>query len=406
MDGGIVIIGAGHAGSAIAAGLRIEGYEGRVTLLSAEEELPYHRPPLSKTFLKADGDQPLLLRPASFYDANRIDLRLQTSAREIDFRSSRVELMDGHSVPFGRLAIATGARARQIKADAVPLDGIEYLRTAADARRIRSRLLSVDRIVIVGGGFIGLELAATLSEMGVSIALIEMADRLIGRAVAPETSQHLLHWQQSWGVDLLLGEGLSRVVGADGRVVAVETTAGRRIDTQAVIIGIGASPNLDLARRAGIACGDGILVDEFMRAGDNRIVAAGDCVAFAHGARGQAIHVESVQNASDQARTAVKSLLGRQEPYRAVPWFWSDQRDIKLQIAGLAENSDRSIVRGDPAGGKFSVFRYRAAELSAIESINQPADHFVGRKLLAAGITLTSDQVKDLSFDLKTLLER
>lgn len=404
MDEGTVIIGAGHAGTGIAAALRAEGYEGPITLLSAENETPYHRPPLSKTFLKTDADQAPLLRPATFYCANRIELRLGTHATAIDLRERRISLSNGRALPFTRLAIATGARACRLAAPGGELDGVRYLRTIDDARQIRSRLHGLDRIVIVGGGFIGLELAATLSDMGVSVTLLELADRLMARAVAPEVSRYFLSLHRAWGVDVLLGQGLRKVIGNDGLVSAVETTAGRRIEAPAVIVGVGVVPNVELAKHAGAACDNGILVDEYMRAGNDAVVAAGDCAAVKRGAADRAVRLESVQNASDQARIAAKSLLGRRKPLRAVPWFWSDQRDTKLQMAGLANGADERVVRGTVEGGRFSVFQYRAGVLVAVDSVNQPADHLVGRKLLAAGISPTPEQARDPTFDLKTLL--
>jgi 3-phenylpropionate/trans-cinnamate dioxygenase ferredoxin reductase subunit len=398
-----VIIGAGHAGTTLAASLRENGYEGGIVLVGAETHAPYHRPPLSKDFLTSATDDIQLLRPECFYADHRIDLRLGQEAREIDPAGRRVALGAGPATPFTRLAIATGGRPRQCRAEHADADGIEYLRSIADARRIKSRLPGLQQLVIAGGGFIGLELAAHLSEMGVAVTVLEASDRLMGRAVAEETSRHFLDQHRAWGVEGLLGEGLGRFVADSGRLIAVETTCGRRIDTTMVVVGIGIEPNVEICRAAGFECDNGVVVDDRMLAGPDGVVAVGDCANFRYWRSGSRVRVESVQNATDQARVAARSLLGHSEPYRAVPWFWSDQRQTKLQIAGLPEGADEGIVRGNPADGRFSVFRYRGNRLVAVDSINRPGEHLVARRLIAAALSPSRVQAADPDFDLKTL---
>lgn len=399
-----VIVGAGHAGTTLAASLRENGYDGIITLVGAESHAPYHRPPLSKGFLKDSADGIPLLRPEAFYTENRIDLRLGTEARTIDLAGRRVLLGDGTAVAFSRLAVATGGRPRRCGVENADATGVAYLRTIADADRLRSRLPGLERLVIVGGGFIGLELAATLSGMGISVTVLEAAGRLLGRAVAEETSRHFLELHRSWGVELLLNEGLGRFVARSGQLVAVETTSGRRIATPLAVVAIGIEPDVDICQAAGLACEDGVLVDDRMIAGQDGIVAVGDCARFPHWQTGTRVRIESVQNATDQARVAARSLLGHGDPYRAVPWFWSDQRQVKLQIAGLSQGADSDVVRGDPADGRFSVFRYCGDRLIAVDSINRPGEHLVARRLIAAGVSPSRAQGGDPDFDLRALL--
>jgi 3-phenylpropionate/trans-cinnamate dioxygenase ferredoxin reductase subunit len=399
-----VIIGAGHAGTTLAASLRDEGYDGSIVLLSAERELPYHRPQLSKGFLKSADEGVQHLRPRSFYEDNGIDLWLGHEIREIDLADRRVVSGGGIATAFTRLAIATGGRPRRYGGENADLPGIEYLRSIEDARRLKRSLSGLENLVVVGGGFIGLELAASLTEMGVAVTVLESAARLMGRAVADETSRHFLDLHRGWGVEVLLGEGLRRFTADAGRLSGVETTGGRRIATSLAVVGIGIDPDVELCRAAGLACDSGVVVDECMIAGRDGIAAIGDCAVFRRGTSGPLLRIESVQNATDQARVAARSLLGRREPYRAVPWFWSDQRQIKLQIAGLCNGADESVVRGNPADGRFSVFRYRSDRLMAVDSIDRPGEHLVARKLIAAGLSPSREQAADPDFDLRTLL--
>jgi 3-phenylpropionate/trans-cinnamate dioxygenase ferredoxin reductase subunit len=399
-----VIVGAGHAGTTLAASLRENGYNGGIALVGAETQLPYHRPPLSKDFLKSATNDIQLLRPESFYRDNRIDLRLGQVAREIDLAGGRVVLSAGPPLSFTHLAIATGGRPRHSSAENGDSDGIEHLRSIADAQRIKSRLPGLQHLVIVGGGFIGLELAATLSDMGIAVTMIEVADRLMGRAVATETSRHFLDLHRGWGIEILLGEGLSRFIADSGCVCGVETTRGRRIATSLVVVGIGIQPNVELCQATGLECSNGVVVDDCMTAGRHGIVAAGDCVNFLHWQSQSSTRIESVQNATDQARVAALSLMGRREPYRAVPWFWSDQRQTKLQIAGMSDGVDEGVIRGNPEDGRFSVFRYRGDRLVAADSINRPGDHLAARRLIAAAVSPSRAQAGDPDFDLKKLL--
>lgn len=403
---GIIVVGGGHGGSQVAASLRSEGYDGPLTLVTAEPDIPYQRPPLSKAFLKEPDHDLLPLRPASFYEKNDIRLMLATEAAAIDRRAGALALVDGSSLPFDRLALAPGARPRLPPIEGIGLDGVFALRIAEDARRIRQRLYAASDVVVVGGGFIGLEIAATARLLGKTVTVLEAAGRLMGRVVAPEISDHFLDLHRGWGTDIRLDTPVGRIVGDAGRVVAVETAAGDRIVADLAIIGIGVVPNLELAETAGLRIDNGIVVDDFMTTSVPEIVALGDCAAFDHWALGGRVRLELVQNAVDQGKTAAKTLLGRREPYRDVPWFWSDQGDVKLQMVGLSHKATRSVQRGRRDDGAFSVFHFDGDRLVAIDSVNRAADHMVGRRLLGAGLSPPPESCADEGTDLKALVAR
>jgi 3-phenylpropionate/trans-cinnamate dioxygenase ferredoxin reductase subunit len=406
IEKGIVVVGGGHGGSQIAASLREKGYDGKLTLVTAETDVPYQRPPLWKAYLKTLDHELLPLRPESFYIKNDIDLRLGARATEIDVRGEALELADRGKVPFDRLALAPGARPRVPAIAGIELDNVFYLRDAADARKLRSALHQAATVVVVGGGFIGLEIAATARLLGKTVTILEAADRLMGRVVAPEISRHFLDLHRGWGSDVRLETPIGKLLGEDGRVIGVETAAGDAVQAEIAVIGIGVVPNIELAAEAGLKIGNGILVDELLLTNAPNIAAIGDCVSFHHWELGRQVRLESVQNAVDQGKTAAASLLGAREPYRAVPWFWSDQGDVKLQMVGLSMDATRSVLRGKADEGAFSVFHYKDDRLVAIDSVNRAADHMVGRRMLAAGMTLSPEQAADESVDLKALIKK
>ncbi|MBB5752968.1 NAD(P)/FAD-dependent oxidoreductase [Prosthecomicrobium pneumaticum] len=406
MADGIIIIGGGHAGSQAAASLRQEGYQGPLTLVSSEPDLPYHRPPLSKAYLKNLEEETQVLRPEAFYATNGVRLLLAETVTAIDRAAGRVTLASGGALGFDGLVLAVGARPRVPDVPGIDLDGVFFLRTAADGRALRARLHAAREVVVVGGGFIGLEIAATARALGKAVTILEAAPRLMGRAVAPLVSEHFLALHRGWGSDVRLGTALAAVVGEEARAVAVETAEGRRIPADLVVVGVGVVPNTELAEAAGLEVGNGIAVDPFMATEDPRIVAAGDGVSFLHPMLGRHVRLESVQNAVDQAKTAAATLVGRREAFDAVPWFWSDQADVKLQMVGLAIDATRSVVRGRQESGAFSVFHYRGEVLVAVDSINRAADHMVGRRMIGAGISPAPEVVADEATDLKKLVPR
>ena len=401
----IVIVGGGHGGSQIAASLRSEGFDGPLTLVTAESDIPYQRPPLSKAFLKDPKHDLLPLRPESFYEKNRVALRLGVEATAIDLRAGVVTLADASVLPFDRLVLATGARPRLPPIEGMGLDGVLTLRNAADARVLRARLQAAADVVVVGGGFIGLEIAATARLLGKTVTVLEAADRLMGRVVAPEISRHFLALHRGWGSDIRLKTPAGRIIGEGGRVVGVATAAGDTIVADLAIIGIGVMPNVELATAAGLAVENGILVNAVMETNVPAVLAIGDVVSFDHWELNRRVRLESVQNAVDQGKTAAATLLGKREAYRAVPWFWSDQGDVKLQMVGLSGHATESVIRGKPEGGSFSVFHYAGPRLVAIDSVNRSADHVLGRRMIGAGISPPPETVADEAGDLKALLK-
>jgi 3-phenylpropionate/trans-cinnamate dioxygenase ferredoxin reductase subunit len=405
-DKGIVIIGGGHGGSQAAASLREKGYAGKLTLVTAEADIPYQRPPLSKAFLKDPGHALLPLRPESFYAKHDVALRLGAEVTAIDAAGGTLRLAGGGSVPFDRVVVATGARPRLPPIPGIDLAGVYTLRNAADARSLRTALYAANDVVVVGGGFIGLEIAATARLLGKTVTVLEAAGRLMGRAVAPEISAHFLALHRGWGSAVRLDTAVGAILGEGGRVVAVTDARGKRIPADLAVIGIGVVPNIEIATAAGVAAANGIAVDDFMQTSNPAILAIGDCVSFHHWATGKRERLEAVQNAVDQGKTAAATLVGKPEPYRAVPWFWSDQGDVKLQMVGIPHGADQSVLRGRAEAGAFSVFHYQGDRLIAVDSVNRAGDHMVGRRLLEAGMSAPPDVVADESVDLKSLVAR
>jgi 3-phenylpropionate/trans-cinnamate dioxygenase ferredoxin reductase subunit len=401
--GTVVVIGAGQAGFQAAASLREEAFEGRVVLLGDEPDLPYQRPPLSKAYLTGKADAGLVrLRPERFYAENRVELRAGERAGAIDRAAHQVVLASGERLPYDHLIIATGARNRALPITGGALDGVFQLRTLAEAEALRRRLEGVRYAVVVGAGFIGLEFAAVVAGRGLEVTVVEAAGRVMSRAVSKPVSDCFRAAYERLGVRFVLGAAVVAILGADGRVTGVTTADGRRFPADLVLVGIGVLPNTDLAAEAGLAVADGVAVDERLLTCDPAISAIGDCAAFpCRHAGGGAVRLESVQNAVDQARCVAARLADRPTPYVSLPWFWSDQGPLKLQIAGLAAPHEQAVLRGDPAQGSFSVFCFQGGRLTGVESVNRPLDHILARRLLAGGASLTPEQVAHRSFDLK-----
>jgi 3-phenylpropionate/trans-cinnamate dioxygenase ferredoxin reductase subunit len=400
----VVIVGAGHGGVQAAASLREEGFEGAITLISAEPHLPYQRPPLSKAYLKgnmeADG---LPLRAAQFYTERSIDLLLGETATRIDRGARRVELASGKSLAYDCLVLATGARQRPLDVPGIDLDGVLVLRDLTDARALRERIDAARRVVVVGAGFIGLEIAATAVGLGGEVTVVEVGPRPLGRAVSPATSAFFLQAHQAFGAQMLLGAGVVALHGQGGAVTQVELSDGSRLPADLAIVGIGILPEDRLAREAGLACDNGIIVDERLETSDPRISAIGDCALFPNAVLGFPVRLESVQNAVDQAKTVARRIVGSPEPYVALPWFWSDQGDLKLQIVGLSHGCDQWVVRGDPLSRSFAVFGFRGNQLAAVETVNRAGDHMAARRIIGAGLALSPAEAGNLEFDLRKL---
>lgn len=396
----IVVVGAGQAGQQLCDSLRRGGYEGRLVLVGDEPVLPYQRPPLSKKFLTGALEaERLLLRPASFYEKANVEVRLARRVTAIDRAARTLTLDDGEVLAWSGLALTTGTRIRPLSAPGAAEADVHYVRSLADGEALKTRLATAERLAVIGGGFIGLEVAAIARELGKQVLVIEAAERLMARAVAPLVSAFYAELHRAHGVEVLLGTGIEAIRGADDRHVVV-TTDGREHAVDLIVAGIGVVPNSELAEAAGLACHNGIVVDVHARTSDPAIVAAGDCTWHMNGFLERDIRLESVQNAVDQAKTAAASLLGRDEPYRQVPWFWSDQYDVKLQIAGIGMPHDEAVLRGDPASRQFSVYYFRAGALVGVDSMNRPAEHMAARKLLGQGIALSPAQAADPAVDL------
>lgn len=405
MSAGTVIVGAGQAGFQAAASLREHGYQEPIVLVGDEGVLPYQRPPLSKAYLlgEMDGER-LLLRPRAFYETRKVELIFDDKARAIDRAAGRVTLASSRTLSFDHLVLALGARNRPLPVEGAQLDGVLYLRTARESDAIRAALTAAQNIVVVGAGFIGLEIAAVAGKLGKRVTVLEALPRVMSRAVTPPVSDFYAQAHRDWGSELLLDAKLQRIDGVGGRVTGVTLADGRKHVADLVLAGIGIVPNVELAQAAGLAVANGIVVDRQLRTADPRISAIGDCAAFPDPASGATIRLESVQNAVDQGRTVARRIAGHAEDYAAVPWFWSDQRDLKLQMVGLTAACDRTVLRGDPDSRAFSVFCFHGEKLIGIESVNRAADHVFGRRLLGAGETIAPDEAADAGFDLKARL--
>ncbi|HWV96852.1 MAG TPA: FAD-dependent oxidoreductase [Xanthobacteraceae bacterium] len=404
---GLVVIGGSYAGVQAALSARDAGYAEPITIISDEDYLPYQRPPLSKAFLlDAQSEDSLVVRNAAFFEKKTIDLRLGARADAIDRRARTVTLADGSTLRFDKLVIGTGSHARRLPVAGADLDGVCYLRSIADAITLKARLREAAEIAVVGGGFIGLEVAASASKLGKKVTVIESAPRLLERAVSPVISDYLLALHRQHGVTVLLGETVTMVGGDNGKAAFVSCGNGQRIAADLVLVGIGGIANHAIAQTAELNCRDGIVVDEVGRTSDPDIFAAGDCANHYNRFAQRWLRLESVQNAQDQAKAAGLAIAGRTEPYASVPRFWSDQYDAKLQIVGLAHGFDRHVTRGDVEDGKFSVFYYKGAQLISVDSIGRPGDQLAARQMIADGVWPAPEQAADPAFDFKTLIRR
>jgi 3-phenylpropionate/trans-cinnamate dioxygenase ferredoxin reductase subunit len=378
-----VVIGAGQAGAQLAQSLRQGGHAGPVRLICDEIHLPYQRPPLSKTFLAEYRDPAaLFLRPESFWREKDVTLDLGAAVGAVEPEQRRVTLVDGREIPYGTLVFATGTSARTLPVPGIALPGVFLLRQIDDVVRLRPALNDAQRVVIVGGGYIGLEVASVVSREGRNVTVLEAEDRVLKRVTGPATSAFYDRTHRERGVDLRLGARLTAIDGEE-RATGVRLANGEHLAADLVLVATGARANDDLAAAAGLACQDGILVDEFARTGAPGVYAIGDCTRFPSRRYGRRLRLESVQNAIDQAKAAAACILGKPQPYDPVPWFWSDQYDIKLQLAGLADGYDATETIGDPASGKFSVEYRRGGRLIAVDAINDGRAHMMSRRRIA-----------------------
>ncbi len=399
----IVVVGAGQAGSSLVSKLRNSGFEGKVTLVGAEPHPPYQRPPLSKKYLL--GDMPLdrlYLRPETFYREQNITLRLGLPITKID-PNGRSILLDNEVVSYDHLALTTGSVPRSLPtAIGGALDGVHVVRDLRDVDAMAPRFDAKARVLIVGGGYIGLEAAAVAATKGLEVTLVEMADRILQRVAAPQTSDFFRNLHQSHGVDIREGVGLERIFG-DRTVTGAALTDGSVLDLDFVIAGIGVTPATDLAEQAGLEIDNGIKTNALGQSSNPHIWAAGDCASLPY--RGGRIRLESVQNAIDQAETVAENMLGANRPYQPMPWFWSDQYDVKLQIAGLNNGYDHVVTRPGEKDGAVSFWYYNKASLLAVDAANDPRAYMIGKRLIEAGKSPAIDVIEDPKTDLKALLK-
>jgi 3-phenylpropionate/trans-cinnamate dioxygenase ferredoxin reductase subunit len=399
----IVVIGAGQAGFSVCVKLREFGHSGPITLVGDEPQPPYQRPPLSKAYLLGEmARESLYFRPAAFFERISVDLRLATRAERIDRPSQEVVLSDGATLPYACLVLATGSRPRRLPAALCQdLAGIYYIRTLADIDDMAAEFRPARHVLVVGGGYIGLETAAVAAKLGLRVTVVEAAPRILQRVAAAETSESFRTLHRAHGVDLREGTGLVALAGVD-RVKRALLTDGSEMAVDFVVAGIGVRPNVGLAEAAGLTIGNGIVVDAHCRTSDDRILAAGDCASFPW--RGKRIRLESVGNAIGQAEAVARFIAGRPEAYDARPWFWSDQFDVKLQIAGLSSGYDH-VLKRNGSGASASFWYYRGPSLLAVDAVNEPRAYMVARRLIDAGKSPSPSLVEDPATDLRSLLE-
>jgi 3-phenylpropionate/trans-cinnamate dioxygenase ferredoxin reductase subunit len=401
MVSSIVVVGGGQAGAQAIDTLRREGFTGRLVLVCDEPELPYQRPPLSKKFLSAElAADRLLFRHRTFYDEHRVELMLGVGAERLDTSQRRVHLSDGVTLAYDKLLLCLGAVARRITCPGADLVGVHYLRNLADVAPIRAAFKPGARAVVIGGGYIGLESAATARKMGCEVTVLEMADRVMNRVVAPCVSQYFAQEHRSHGINLQCDVRVTGIEGRD-RVEYVVCGDGSRHPADVVIVGVGAIANTGLAEKAGLGCDNGIWVDEYCRSSDPDVYAAGDCTNHPSLRFGRRVRLESVDNAFEQSKAAALNILGRATVHDGVPWFWSDQFDNKMLIVGLAHGHDSQVVRGDPQSRSFSVCYLKGRELLAVEAINHSKDYMAARKLIAERAVMDLKGLADLNVALK-----
>jgi 3-phenylpropionate/trans-cinnamate dioxygenase ferredoxin reductase subunit len=400
----VVIAGAGHASGQVVASLRLGGYDGEIVLVGDEPYLPYQRPPLSKKFLAGDmAADRLFVKPANFYEQAGVELRLETRVEEIDRGAKCLRTDRGETIAYDKLVLSLGSRVRRLPIDGTDLERVHYLRTIADVEAIRADLGKGGHLVVIGAGYIGLEVAAVARQAGLDVTVVEMADRVMSRVVSAEVSDYYQIEHTNQGVKLRLSTGVS-AIGGKKRVRNVVTADNEEIPADLVVIGVGILPNTELANAAGLDVDNGIIVDDHCVTSDPDIYAAGDCTLHPNAIYDRMLRLESVHNALEQAKTAAANICGNDTAYCQVPWFWSDQYDLKLQIAGLSEGYDNVVIRGNPAERSFSCLYFVEERLVATDAVNAPRDFVQSKKLIADRAAIDMDRIADADVALQDLV--
>ena len=405
MSESFVIVGASHAAAMLAPSLRQQGWQGRIIVIGAEASIPYHRPPLSKDYLAgAKSLEEILIRPAKVYEKSEVEFILETSVESIDRDNKTVRLSNNETLSYDKLALTVGSKVRKVNLPGVDLDGVFYLRDLKDVERISAHISPGANAVIVGGGYIGLETAAVLNRKGMNVTVLEMMERVLQRVTAPALSEFYTRIHEEEGVNIRCGIGVTGFKG-NGRVSKVLCSDGSEFSADLVIIGVGILPNTELAAAAGLQVDNGIVVNARAQTSDPDIFAAGDCTFHHNPVYDRWVRLESVQNATDQSRVIAGAACGKEMSYNTVPWFWSEQYDLMLQIAGLSQGYDEIITRGDPGNGRsFAAFYLRAGRVIAVDAVNRPQEFMFTRKLIPAQKTVDKLKLADADVPIKELL--
>lgn len=401
-----VIVGAGHAAGQLAASLRQEGFEGKIVLVGEEAQLPYQRPPLSKKYLSGEfGLERVYFKPPDFYEAAKVETRLATRVTSIDRAAKTLTLENGETLGYDKLALTTGSRVRKLPILGADLSGIHYLRTVDDVDGMRQGFEPGKSLVIIGGGYIGLEVAAVATSHGLKVTVLEMESRVLKRVTSPELSGFFEEVHCTRGVEIKCKTAIASFEsGSDGKLAFAVTADGEKIAADIALLGVGILPNTELAADAGLEAQNGIRVDEFCRTEDPDIFAAGDCTDHPSALYDRRIRLESVHNALEQAKTAAAAMCGKLKAYDQVPWFWSDQYDLKLQIAGLSTGYDTVVQRGDPAAGKFALFYLKDSVLIAVDAVNAAPEYMMGRRLIGDRAKIAPERLADISISMKEMV--
>ncbi len=404
MKPGVVIVGAGHGAGQAAASLRQFGYEGLITLIGEEDHPPYQRPPLSKAWLAGEADLgDVLYKPAAFWDEYNITVITGCRVASIDRPAKQVVCDDGVQVSYSHLILATGGRARRMNCPGEELSGVHVLRTLDDATALSEAMQAGKKLVIIGGGYVGLEVAATARKRGLDVTVLEAEERVLARVAGADLSDFFEKKHRQQGVEIKTGV-MAQAFEGESKLTGVRLQNASMLEADIALVGIGLIPNFELADEAGLACDNGIVVNELCRTDDPAIYAIGDVTRHPNAIYGRSLRLESVHNALEQAKTAAGAIMAREKPYNQVPWFWSDQYDIKLQIAGLSAGYDETLVRGDMDANSFAVFYFKGGVLIACDAVNAPAEYMAARMMIAKGARLDRDMLADIKVPMKEVM--